>query len=169
MHPRPGMKKHVPLTIAILAALGLTAASAPSFTWAQNVKITTPEPRPEPRIITPGLLYEKRPSDDLYYLGIPPSVPYDPAFIEPFMLQVETQESTGRIGLSGWTAPNPPVGLARTRQGRDQWVAGLRRRVDVGRPAAQAPPRRPRRGARAVEAIARSASSAPARRARAGF
>ena len=104
------------LTITMLAALGLTAASAPSVARAQGVKITTPEPTPEPRVVTPGLLYEKRPSDDLYYLGIPPAVPYDPAFIEPFVLQVETPESTGRIGLSGWTSPNPPVGSSGTGQ-----------------------------------------------------
>src|SRR5262245_64714220 len=104
------------LTITMLAVLGLPAASAPGVARAQGVKITTPEPTPEPRVVTPGLLYEKRPSDDLYYLGIPPSVPYDPAFIEPFVLQVETQESTGRIGLSGWTSPNPPVDSYGTRQ-----------------------------------------------------
>ena len=62
------MKTRVLLTMAILAALGLRPA------WAQNVKITTPESMREPRVVTPGLLYEKRPSDDLYYLGIPPSV-----------------------------------------------------------------------------------------------
>jgi hypothetical protein len=104
------MKKRVLLTIAILAALGLPPAWAPRVAWAQNVRITPPAPITEPRVVTPGLLYEKRPSDDLHYLGIPPSVPYDPAFVEPFVLNVETQDSTGRIGLSGWTSPNPPVG-----------------------------------------------------------
>jgi len=108
------MKNRVLLTIAILTALGLTPAWAPAVASAQNVKITTPGPTPEPRVITPGLLYERRPSDDLYYLGIPPSVPYDPAFVEPLVLQVETQETTGRIGLSGWAAPNPPVGSSGT-------------------------------------------------------
>jgi hypothetical protein len=102
------MKTRVLLTMAILAALGLRPA------WAQNVKITTPESMREPRVATPGLLYEKRPSDDLYYLGIPPSVPYDPAFVEPIVLQVETQDTTRRIGLSGWSSPNPPVGSSGT-------------------------------------------------------
>ena len=104
------------LTITMLAALGLTAASAPRVARAQGVKITTPEPTPEPRVVTPGLLYEKRPSDDLYYLGIPPSVPYDPAFVEPFVLNVETKDSAGHIGLSGWTSPNPPVASYGTGQ-----------------------------------------------------
>jgi len=107
------MKKRVLLTITILTALGLTPAWAPAVASAQ-VKITTPGPTPEPRIVTPGLLYEKRTSEDLYYLGIPPSVPYDPAFVEPLVLQVETPDTTGRIGLSGWTAPNPPVGSSGT-------------------------------------------------------
>src|SRR5262245_42082478 len=102
--------------MAMLAALGLAIVWAPEAARAQNVKITTPEPTPEPRVVAPGLLYEKRPSDDLYYLGIPPSVPYDPAFIEPLMLQVETQDSTGHIGLSGWTSPNPPVASYGTGQ-----------------------------------------------------
>ena len=110
------MKTRVLLTIAILAALELTSAWTPKVALAQNVRITPPEPRTEPRIVTPGLLYEKRPSDDLYYLGIPPSVPYDPAFVEPFILNVETQDSTGRIGLSGWTSPNPPVASYGTGQ-----------------------------------------------------
>jgi hypothetical protein len=100
----------------VAAALVLTSVIAPQVVWAQNVKIITPEPTPEPRVVAPGLLYEKRPSDDLYYLGIPPSVPYDPAFIEPLVLDVETQDSTGRIGLSGWTSPNPPVGSYGTGQ-----------------------------------------------------
>src|SRR5512138_3937958 len=110
------MKSYVGLTMAMLTALGLTVVSAPRIAPAQNVKITTPAPTPEPRVVTPGLLYEKRPSDALYYLGIPPSVPYDPAFIEPFVLNVETQDSTGRIGLSGWTSPNPPVASYGTGQ-----------------------------------------------------
>jgi hypothetical protein len=108
------MKNRVLLTIAILTALGPTPAWAPAVVSAQNVKITTPGPMREPRIVTPGLLYERRTSEDLYYLGIPPSVPYDPAFVQPFVLQVETQDTTGRIGLSGWTSPNPPIGSSGT-------------------------------------------------------
>jgi hypothetical protein len=104
------MTKRVVLTIAILATLGLTPVGAPRAAWAQNVRITPPEPTTEPRVVTPALLYEKRPSDDRYYLGIPPSVPYDPAFVEPVVLNVETPDSSGRIGLSGWTSPNPPIG-----------------------------------------------------------
>jgi hypothetical protein len=117
------MKNRVLLTIAILTALGLTPAWAPAVASAQ-VKITTPGPTPEPRIVTPGLLYEKRTSEDLYYLGIPPSVPYDPAFVEPLVLQVETQDTTGRIGLSGWTAPNAPVGSSGTgRREINGWLS----------------------------------------------
>ena len=37
-------------------------------------------------------------------------VPYDPAFIAPFTIELESPDSTGRMGFSGWTAPNTPVG-----------------------------------------------------------
>ena len=98
------MRKSFVLAIAILAALGVTSAGA------QDVKIKAPAPTGEPRVIAPGLLYETRPSDENYYPGGGPNVPYDPAFIRPFTKNVETPESTGRIGLSGWTSPNTPVG-----------------------------------------------------------
>ena len=39
-------------------------------------------------------------------------VPVDhaPAFVEPLVGAYETPTTTGQFGLSGWTAPNPPVG-----------------------------------------------------------
>ena len=119
------MKARALLAITMLTALGLTAASAPSVARAQNVKITTPEPTPEPRIVTPGLLYEKRPSDDLYYLGIPPSVPYDPAFIEPLSSTYETPTGSGRIGIAGWVSPYLPVGGAANGYREDWGVLGF--------------------------------------------
>jgi hypothetical protein len=33
-----------------------------------------------------------------------------PGFIEPFVGTYETPTTTGQFGLSGWIAPNPPVG-----------------------------------------------------------
>ncbi len=98
----------VVLMVAIVAALGVMPV------WAQGVKIVTPAPTREPRVIAPGLLYETRPSDENYYPGAAPSVPYDPTFIRPFTREVETPDSTGRIGLSGWTSPNTPVGSSGT-------------------------------------------------------
>ena len=102
------MRKSSILAIAILAALGASAASA------QDVSIKAPPPAREPRVITPGLLYETRPSDDNHYPGSGPSVPYDPAFIRPFTAETQTPTSTGRMGLSGWTSPTPRVGASGT-------------------------------------------------------
>ena len=98
------MRKLIVMAMASLAVLGAPAV------WAQDVTITAPPPAREPRIITPGLLYETRPREETIYPGYGPSVPYDPAFIRPFTKEVETPQSTGRLGLSGWTSPNPPVG-----------------------------------------------------------
>jgi hypothetical protein len=98
------MRKSIGLGIAILAALG------PSVVSGEDVEIKASAPGREPRVIAPGLLYETRPSDGNYYQGGGPGIPYDPAFIRPFTKEVETPESTGRMGLSGWTSPNTPVG-----------------------------------------------------------
>src|SRR5215470_14562501 len=95
--------------ITVVALAGLAALGA-NVVWAQDVKISAPPQAREPRIITPGLLYETRPKDESIYPGYAPSVPHDPAFIRPFTTEVETPSSTGRLGLSGWTSPNPPVG-----------------------------------------------------------
>jgi hypothetical protein len=98
------MRRTVTLAIAIFAALGATVASA------EDVTIKAPQAPHEPRVITPGLLYETKPSDQNYYPGAGPGVPYDPAFIRPFTKEIETPTSTGRMGLSGWTSPATPVG-----------------------------------------------------------
>jgi hypothetical protein len=100
-----GMKYAVALALAVLLA---------TPTWAQEVEITKPAPpptvrEPEPNIIPPGLYDETRPSDaDLYSRG--GLVRYDPAFIGPLSSKRETPTSTGRLGISGWTSPNTPVG-----------------------------------------------------------
>ena len=98
------MRKFIAGALASLSVLGATA------TWAQDVKISAPPPVREPRVITPGLLYETPPREENMYPGYGPSVPHDPAFIRPFTTEVETAGSTGRLGLSGWTSPNQPVG-----------------------------------------------------------
>ena len=98
------MRKFVVLTIAAVAVV----AAVPG--WAQDVKMKAPEPTREPRVVTPGLLYETRPKDESYYPGSGPSVPYDPAFIRPFATDVETPDSTQRLGVAGWTSPHTPVG-----------------------------------------------------------
>jgi hypothetical protein len=104
------MRKTIIVTIGILAAFGVTAARAEDVKIQAPAPTPAPAPMPEPRIIAPDLLYEMRPKDENYYPG--PSVPYDPAFIRPLTTTVESADSTGRTGLSGWTSPNTPVGSA---------------------------------------------------------
>jgi hypothetical protein len=48
------------------------------------------------------------PDTDYYPQGT--KVEHDPAFIEPLASSYENAEGSGRAGLSGWTAPNTPVG-----------------------------------------------------------
>ena len=117
MQPFPTMPKGFLMAMAGLALFGATAA------WAQDVKIDAPTPAREPRIITPGLLYETRPREESIYPGYGPTVPHDPAFIRPFTTEVETPTSTGRLGIAGWTAPTPPVGPTGT--GRNETTGTL--------------------------------------------
>jgi hypothetical protein len=65
---------------------------------------------PEARVVAPPLHYEQtRPRDaDFYPYGT--RVEHDPAFVEPFSGTYQTSTNSGRYGLSGWMAPNPPVG-----------------------------------------------------------
>jgi hypothetical protein len=99
-------------TLAGGAAMAL-AVLAVSPAWAQQVEIHAPAPAREagrPEVIAPGLHDQvTRPSDSDYYpQGT--RVQHDPAFIVPFTATWQTPTSSGRVGLSGWTAPNPPVG-----------------------------------------------------------
>ena len=91
---------------AILTLLVVVALVAPAA--AQGVKIETrpPEGERERGMMVPGPKVEPtRPTDaDYYPQGT--RVMHDPAFFEGASMET----STGRIGLSGWTAPNQPVG-----------------------------------------------------------
>jgi hypothetical protein len=102
------MRLLVALAVAGTVALGAAAAEA-------QVKIETSRPQvppkaPETRVVAPPLHYEQtRPRDtDFYPYGT--RVEHDPAFVEPFSGTYQTPTNSGRYGLSGWTAPNPPVG-----------------------------------------------------------
>jgi hypothetical protein len=97
---------------ATLLLLGGPVAGAD----AQQVKIeTTRKPTErEARIVPPPLHYQttRTPDADLYPRGT--RVEHDPAFIEPFAGSYATPKGSGRYGLSGWTAPNPPIGAEGT-------------------------------------------------------
>lgn len=91
-------------TLGLALAVGLLAAPV----LAQGVDLETRVPAPDERrfeIRPPARDQVTRPEGaDFYPEG--PRVQHDPAFIEPFTVETET----GRVGLSGWTAPNTPVG-----------------------------------------------------------
>jgi len=137
------MRILIVLAAALVALMVVQAAPAD----AQQVKIETarkPSER-EARIVPPPLHYETtRPPDaDLYPRGT--RVEHDPAFIEPFAGSYQTSTGSGRYGLSGWTAPNPPIGAEATNWKEvNGWFAlGFSVTWD-GPPARVAPAQRPR-------------------------
>ena len=94
----------------------------------------------------PPLHYEQtRPRDaDFYPYGT--RVEHDPAFIEPFAASYQTATGSGRFGLSGWTAPNPPIGSESTlwRQTNGWFALGFSVTWD-GPPPRPVPAARPSR------------------------
>jgi hypothetical protein len=92
----------------LLVASGLLIAHPAEAQLGIETK-RTPEDRAT-RVIPPPLHYEtSRPPDTDYYpQGT--KVEHDPAFIEPLSSKYENASGSGRIGVSGWTAPNTPVG-----------------------------------------------------------
>jgi hypothetical protein len=96
------------LTVAVAALVVLVAGPV----GAQQVEVEAKpsEVEREPRVVPPPLHYEttRPPDTDYYPQGT--KVEHDPAFIEPLATSYENAEGSGRIGLSGWTAPNTPVG-----------------------------------------------------------
>lgn len=91
------------------AAQGVVPQAPKPGVQIQSVP-TTPTER-EARVVPPPLHYETtKPPDAEFYPGGGVKVEHDPAFIEPLASRYETANGSGRFGLSGWTAPNPPVG-----------------------------------------------------------
>jgi hypothetical protein len=138
------MNVFVALAVAGVALFGATSADA-----QVQIERTRPEAeqaRPEARIVPPPLHYEQtRPRDaDFYPYGT--RVEHDPAFIEPFAGSYQTTNTSGRFGLSGWTAPNPPIGSEATlwRQTNGWFAFGFSVTWD-GPPARPAPAPRPAR------------------------
>ena len=100
-------------TRRVLSATFFVVALATPLAWAQQIEIEkTPEGRePRARVIPPPGLHEvTRPREsDFYPDDI--RVRHDPAFIMPLAGQKQgTRNSAIQYGLSGWTAPNTPVG-----------------------------------------------------------
>jgi hypothetical protein len=100
-------------TIAALGAVAIALFGVlPAAAQQVEIEAKTPAVERPARVVPPPLHYEtSRPPDADHYLDRGGTkVEHDPAFIEPLAGTYETPETSGRIGLSGWTAPNTPVG-----------------------------------------------------------
>jgi hypothetical protein len=106
------------LLIALPAAAqqGVVPQAAQPPKPGVEIKSTAPVGVERPaRVVAPPLHYETtRPPDVEFYTEGSTRVEHDPAFIEPFAAQYETASGSGRYGLSGWTAPNAPIGSEST-------------------------------------------------------
>ncbi len=131
------------IATCVTLTLALTAVVAQA---QQGVEIERRRPpaEKEARIVPPPLHHETtRPPDaNAYPRGM--QVEHDPAFIEPFAGSYANEKGSGRFGLSGWTAPNPPIGSEATGwRERTGWFAlGFSVTWD-GPPARVAPSQRP--------------------------
>ena len=87
-------------------------ATFPPVTVRSVMVAVTPALMRNERVVPPPLHYEttRPPDTDFYPQGT--KVEHDPAFIEPLASRYETANGSGWVGLSGWTAPNPPIGTA---------------------------------------------------------
>jgi hypothetical protein len=137
--------KQVGLAV-VIALAGLAAAAGvvvPASAQQVEIKAQPPARERMPEIIPPGLYNEvtKPRESDFYPDG--PKVEHDPAFIEPFSATYQTPTMTGRYGLSGWTAPNTPVGstAAGTRQDSGWFAIGFSITWDGPPPARRGPVR----------------------------
>ena len=106
---------------ALVAAL-LALAAAPAL-GQMEIKVKPPATEPRPEVVPPGLHYETTRPPDADAYPQPPLVEHDPAFIEPLTADLESPTSTGRLGLSGWTSPNTPVGPVQGYREVSGWLA----------------------------------------------
>jgi hypothetical protein len=100
------------LVTIVIAGLGLLVAMPAAAQQPIEIEAKRPEVERPLRVVPPPLHYEttRPPDTDFYPQGT--KVEHDPAFIEPFASDYATSEGSGTIGLSGWTAPNQPLGGA---------------------------------------------------------
>ena len=96
--------------IALIVAVGCFS-TRPAAAQQVEIEAKTPTVERPARVVAPPLHYEtSRPPDADFYPYGGPKVEHDPAFIEPLSSKYTTPTSSGRVGVSGWTAPNQPVG-----------------------------------------------------------
>lgn len=117
-----------------LVGIGGALAFAPGV-MAQPLEATTSKAKREPPPATPDR--DLRPT--------PPPVPYAPGFLTPLTRTTKN----GRVGIAGWTAPNPPVGSRGAADPESSGVFGFGLAAEWGR---SIPPREgpsPEAGSRA--------------------
>ena len=133
----------IAVTAIVLSGVGAAEAQVKIETTRPEV---TPKKPPEARVIAPPLHYEQTRPRDADYYPYGSRVEYDPAFVEPFTGTYQTSTTSGRYGLSGWTAPQPPIGSESTNWRQTNGWFALGFSVSWGgppaRPAAAAQPAR---------------------------
>ena len=102
-----------------LAGIGGVLVFAPGA-MAEPLQATTP---PAKRETPPPAI----PDRDLR--PTPPPVPYTPGFVTPLTRTTKN----GRVGIAGWTAPNPPVGSRGAADPESSGVFGFGLAAEWGR------------------------------------
>ena len=128
--------------------IGMTLLAAlPASAQQVDIQTSRDVVQPEVRVLPPPLQDQTtRPLPDAdVYPRRGSHVDHDPAFIEPMTRTYQTNTSTGRMGLAGWTSPNPPIGSpSRDWRENNGWLSfGFALTWD-GPPPASAPQRAPR-------------------------
>ena len=102
-----------------LVGIGGMLAFAPGV-LAQPLEATTPPAKREPQ--PPAM-----PDRDLR--PTPPPVPHTPGFLSPLTRSTKN----GRVGIAGWTAPNPAVGARGAADPESSGVFGFGLAAEWGR------------------------------------
>ena len=102
-----------------LVGIGSALVMTPGV-MAQPLETTTPPAKREPP--PPAI-----PDRDLR--PTPPPVPHPPGFLSPLTRNTRN----GRVGIAGWTAPNPPVGARGAADPESSGVFGFGLAAEWGR------------------------------------
>ena len=107
--------------LVVLLFLGAPALAQPRPAATEHpsgVEFGTRAPAPPPaapaapqiRLEPTRPLEESRPREQEFYPGVLIRSQHEPAFVQPFVASVPVSPtSEARVGLSGWTAPAPPI------------------------------------------------------------
>jgi hypothetical protein len=92
--------------------IGVLTSAALAFAQELPIDVYPERRKPEGRLAPsrPPDTPTRPPGSSVYPRDV--GVGHDPAFIEPLAGSYRTNAGSGRYGMSGWTAPNVPVGGA---------------------------------------------------------